>query len=285
MKPKILIGCLFVISFLNANEVKEAFDAGIKSTVNVLNHEKKQQTIKIDNNYCLSVKNENSQLDDKSIIKLETLGLLLGYKPSLLYSDDKSKILCLTIQPTIKDAQKELKKIKTKYSKIDKFFPKVVLLGDSSYKRGIPVIGVIHKDMTNELDALSERIVELKKQIDKQKETNIDSLKSKVQKLQEALNESKSKENYYKQSLQRIKDKINNLLGGNGDRSELLEIGFKQEPKVPNISRVVLLDKDAKTVSKVSKPEPQKKDPNVIIKQGKKIWVDPNSPDIMILKD
>ena len=283
MKPKILIGSLLALSFLNlnANEVKEAFDAGIKSTVNVLKHERKQQNKKIVN-YCISVKNENGQLNSKSIIKLETLGLLLGYKPSLLFNDDKRRILCLTTQSSMNDAQKELKKIKTKYSKIDKYFPKIVLLGDSSYKRGIPVIGIVHKDMTNELDALSERIVELKKQIDKQKETNIDALKNQVRQLQRALNDSQSKEIYYKKSLQRIKDKINNLLGGNGDRSELLDIGFKQAPKVPNISRVVLLDKDANTVSK---PKPQKKDPNVIIKQGKKIWVEPTNPDIMILKD
>jgi len=202
----ILVG-LAVINIAKANELKNAFDAGIKSTLKVMKYEKQNVVKKLENGYCLSLKNENGELDGYSIVKLESLSLLLGRKPSLIASNfSKRKIVCFAMSDS-KDEILEIKKeAKQKYKKFDKFFPKIIYIDASKYHREIPTIGKYNKDQTKVIDALSERIVELKMKLKKLNSVSIEELREKLDLAQE-------ENQKLKQTVNKMKNKLRNKLG------------------------------------------------------------------------
>jgi len=226
MKKRLISARIITLSFLLCsatasanNDVKEAFNAGIKNAIKVYKHEKEQAFKPIPNGYCISVRNTEGQLDDFSEIKLETLGLIMGYKPSLLLLKDKNnkKILCLTIVTSTKKAEKTLETIRNKYPKIELYFPKIALLGDvSSYKRIVPAIGELKKDNTDVIDTLSERIAFLKSELRKAKKQDFNSssnkneLKISFRKKQEPeIKDEKNSNTFFKDDIKIRVDKKN----------------------------------------------------------------------------
>ena len=143
--------------FANAS-LKNAFAAGIKTSMEVVKYEKSQALKPVPEGYCVAVTGKETPLELWEEVKLESLAMFFELSPALLApkssTNSEDNILCLSVNTEKKEALKALKKISQKYPKIDEYITKVEILSSHAMHRVIPAVGEYFKNQTEEIEAL-----------------------------------------------------------------------------------------------------------------------------------
>jgi archaellum component FlaC len=271
---KMILSVVLIFTFADSNEVKEAFNSGIRNALKVIKHERSQVYKKIPTGYCISAKNENGIIDDFSAIKLETLSLILGYKPSFIVDNNRHKLLCLEIVDNIDSAKKVLSKMRKSYNKLDKFYPKIVMITDG-YHREIPNVGRFNKDMSPTIDALSDRVSELKRkynsvkeELNKYKSNKYTVSEDEAIHMKEKINDLQSQLQDYKRKFENIRNIITTMQGNKQQVSS-------DDTAIKKIFKINIKKTDIDNTVKVDKPS----------QKFKKTIVDSSNPKIIILEN
>ena len=141
---------LLMGSFLIANNLKEAFSEGLKASMTVIEYEKKQANKAIPNGYCIALLREKPLAVWESV-KLESLALVLHYKPSFLEENKGDTVLknllCLSIEPNEEKAIEVLKEMKEQYPNLNQYITQIKVVTEKQHMhRAIPGIGKYIKE-------------------------------------------------------------------------------------------------------------------------------------------
>jgi len=149
------------------NELADAFDEGIMSSLKVIKYEKQARAKNVqEGRFCLSMRGKGNKEPNSFVaIKLESLGLMLGTNPSYYRTGDNHRIMCLFRAESYKEAEERLSGIREKgMGAVDRYFPHIVKINSGDTTRIIPALGELYQDESKTVISLSEKIARLKKE-------------------------------------------------------------------------------------------------------------------------
>ncbi len=144
MKIMWILSMLVTVSMSANREIKEAFIAGIKESIKVIEYERSLYSKPIMPSYCLELKAKNRLLKHYEKIKMESLALYLGLNPAL-FRYKKRALLCLSVADNEDILQKDRVKIKREYPEIENYQLHTFPLSLIEIERILPIVGVMER--------------------------------------------------------------------------------------------------------------------------------------------